>query len=206
MLDTADTLSNSVNPAPRAPSRSDFGKINPRYLNAVAKAQAIARFITEQGRSPQYGSPNLDEARLASMTSYLRQRHPDLAEQYGFTATKARSLSRRSPRSAAHTFAQRLIVMVRNGDLRYASDITDRMAPEPLACQANTKPRVVAEIEANCWWFTLEGQNYPDPRQWHELRMSGDHALIVKATRVAYLDFEAQQEPGPCKKAPRRVY
>jgi len=185
---------------------------NPRYLSALVKARAVGHFVTEHGRNPLTGAPDPDEHRLGRDAAYLRGRYPDLAERFGFTSMrppKPESAPREPKKrggNPAHTFAQRLLVMVRDGDLRHASDISDKMPDEPLACQANTKPRVVAEIETNCWWFTLEGQNYPDPRQWHELRMSGDHALIVKATRVAYLDFEAQQEPGPYKKAPRRVY
>jgi len=180
----------------------------PRYLRAVSQAQAVGAFVTKHGRNPLNGAPDPDEHRLGSTAARLRTSHPELAERFGFMSTKVPKPAREPKKrgTPAHTFAQRLIIMVRNGDLRYASDITDRMAPEPLACQVKTRAHVIAEIEANCWWFTLEGQNYPDPRQWHELRMSGDHALIVKATRVAYLDFEAQHEPGPCKKAPRRVY
>jgi len=77
---------------------------------------------------------------------------------------------------------------------------------EPLACQATTPARMRAEVERDCWWFTLEGQTTPDPRTWHELRVSGDHAAIVGATRVAYLDFAAQIVAGPLKRAPRRLY
>jgi len=184
-------------------------RTGPIYLYAVSQAQAVGAFVTKHGRNPLNGASDPDEHRLGSVASRLRKSHPELAERFGFMPTKVPKPAREPKKrggNPAHTFAQRLLVMVRDGDLRHASDISDKMPDEPLACQANTKHRVIAEIEANCWWFTLEGQSHPDPRQWHELRITGDHALIVKATRVAYLDFEAQQEPGPCKKAPRRVY
>lgn len=174
------------------------------------KAQAIQAFVEEHGRFPSTRGAEAGECPLACNMHSLRTTCPDLANEYGFYAGAVPSpprLVRRSGRVYTRlTFGQRLIALVRDGSPKTADTIPDHTSEEPLACQSTTIARVRAEIERDCWWFTLEGQDFPDPRPWRELRMSGDHTLIVKATRVAYLDFAAQAEPGPCKKAPRRPY
>lgn len=56
-------------------------------------------------------------------------------------------------------------------------------------CQATTLARANAEIEANCWVFTLDGAAEPDPRLFEILLEAGDHRRIVSAQRIAFLDW-----------------
>lgn len=53
-----------------------------------------------------------------------------------------------------------------------------------------------AEIEADCWRFTLQGSTTPDPRSWADMLVSGDHARIEHAERVAFLDWKDSRLRG----------
>ena len=63
----------------------------------------------------------------------------------------------------------------------------------PDRCQAITLQRANAEIEANCWLFTLQGESKPDPRCFETLLEAGDHKRIVSAERIAFLDWEDKE-------------
>lgn len=63
------------------------------------------------------------------------------------------------------------------------------LAAAPDLCQATTLARANAEIEANCWVFTLDGAAEPDPRLFEILLEAGDHRRIVSAQRIAFLDW-----------------
>ena len=198
MLDTATT---PLLPRPRPVTKA--------YL---AKAQEIQAFIAERGHVPSSVAKDATERSLNSKMHDLRTSCPALAKEYGFAAgmVPVRPASandgRNKPR--AWTFGHKLISWAREG---FPSGVQGQAlsglaANDPLVCQANTLARIRAEVERDCWWFTLEGQDFPDPRTWHELRMSGDCTLIVKATRVAYLDFAALPEKVAGIRAPRRPY
>ena len=64
-------------------------------------------------------------------------------------------------------------------------------------CQAGTLLRANAEIEADCWRFTLANTNIADPRSWIELFASGDHKQIVNAERTHYLDWLSYDAAAP---------
>lgn len=180
----------------------------------LAKAQEIQAFIAERGYAPSGVAKDAAERSLSSKMRDLRVSCPALAREYGFAADMvpvrpATQVSatdgRRKPK--ALTFGHLLISWVRDGLLhRGGRALSETAVSEPLVCQATSLARVNSEIERDCWWFTLEGQDFPDPRTWHELRMSGDCTLIVKATRVAYLDFAALPEKVAGIRAPRRPY
>lgn len=70
-------------------------------------------------------------------------------------------------------------------------------------CQISTLARLNAEIEADCWRFTLAGKQIRDTRRWSELLTSGDHKQIEQAERTHYLDWE---NPGPDGKPVKRVF
>lgn len=63
-------------------------------------------------------------------------------------------------------------------------------------CQAGTLLKANAEIEADCWRFTLQGSTAPDPRPWSDLLASGDHRRIAGAERVAFLDWTTYNPAG----------
>lgn len=68
-------------------------------------------------------------------------------------------------------------------------DVTDK-------CQVTSLLRANAEIEADCWLFTLQGENEPDPRLFEILLEAGDHKRIASAQRVAFLDWEDKEMRG----------
>ena len=62
-----------------------------------------------------------------------------------------------------------------------------------------------AEIEADCWCFTLTNKTAPDPRPWAELLASGDHRRIERAERVAFLDWKDSRLRGGTRWTDPRV-
>ena len=172
----------------------------------ITAAKAVQTFVTARGFLPSSTSADWRERSLARRMTKVREEHPSTAKEYGFA--KGDAPTRPPPNGRAYqrtSFADRLVASVRGAE-RPTNGFPEALANDPLACQATTPSRMWAEVERDCWCFTLEGQTSPDPRVWHELRVSGDHAAIVGATRVAYLDFAAFAESKGLKRAPRRVY
>jgi hypothetical protein len=60
-----------------------------------------------------------------------------------------------------------------------------------------------AEIAADCWRLWLDGSTQPDPRPWADILAAGDNKRVVKAERVAFLDW---QRPGRDGKPARRPW
>jgi hypothetical protein len=58
-------------------------------------------------------------------------------------------------------------------------------------CQVNSLARANAEIEHDCWRFTLKGTKKPDPRPWSVILASRDNKRIETAERIAFLDWES---------------
>jgi len=174
---------------------------------ALANAKRVQAFIAEHGVAPSTRSKCRRERSVADAMNNVRKCYPAVAKAHGFAKGEARTRQAATERVYKRmTFADRLIAHVREAERPIGTAFPADIVSEPLACQATTPARMRAEVERDCWWFTLEGQTTPDPRTWHELRVSGDHAAIVGATRVAYLDFAAQIVAGPLKRAPRRLY
>jgi hypothetical protein len=174
----------------------------------LANARAVQAFVAERGFVPSRTASEPNERRLANAMKDVRCLYPALAKEYGFATGDAPVRGSINGRVYKRmTFADRLIAHVREAARPVGNTFHEALVSEPLACQVTTPARMRAELERDCWWFTLEGQTTPDPRTWHELRVSGDYAAIVGATRVAYLDFAAQAVvAGPLKRAPRRLY
>lgn len=59
----------------------------------------------------------------------------------------------------------------------------------PLLCQVNSLARLKAERDADCWRLWLDGAHEPDPRPWADILAAGDHVHVVRAARVAFLDW-----------------
>ena len=70
-------------------------------------------------------------------------------------------------------------------------------------CQVDSIATCNAEIEADCWRFTLAGETAPDSRPWGDLLVSGDHKQIERAERTHYLDWK---NPGLDGKPAKRVF
>lgn len=63
--------------------------------------------------------------------------------------------------------------------------------------------RLCDEIAADCWRLWLDGADQPDPRPWADILAAGDNKRVVKAERVAFLDW---QRPGRDGKPARRPW
>ena len=57
-------------------------------------------------------------------------------------------------------------------------------------CQVHRLSQLHAEIEADCWHFTLADSVSADTRQWASLLRTSDNKKIVSAKRTHYLDWE----------------
>jgi hypothetical protein len=56
-------------------------------------------------------------------------------------------------------------------------------------------PRSKAERDADCWRLWLDSPTgEPDPRLWADILAAGDNARVIRAERVAFLDWA---DPGP---------
>ena len=66
----------------------------------------------------------------------------------------------------------------------------------PDRCQVDSLAKLMAEVRANCWRFTLDGCDAPDTRLWSALLDSGDHRRIVTAERTHYLDWQDKSLRG----------
>lgn len=72
-----------------------------------------------------------------------------------------------------------------------------------LRAQVTTLARLNDEIAADCWRLWLDGADAPDPRPWADILAAGDNKRVVKAERVAFLDWQC---PGRDGKPARRLW
>jgi superfamily II DNA or RNA helicase len=70
-------------------------------------------------------------------------------------------------------------------------------------CQVSSLVRLGAEIAVDCWRLWLDGADKPDPRPWADILAAGDNTHVVRAERVAFLDW---QRPGRDGKPARRPW
>ncbi len=70
-------------------------------------------------------------------------------------------------------------------------------------CQVSSLARLGAEIAVDCWRLWLDGADAPDPRPWVDILAAGDNTHVVRAERVAFLDW---QRPGRDGKPARRPW
>jgi hypothetical protein len=55
---------------------------------------------------------------------------------------------------------------------------------------------------AACWRLWLDGADKPDPRPWADILAAGDNRRVVKAERVAFLDWTDLDQTGRPKRKP----
>ena len=79
----------------------------------------------------------------------------------------------------------------------------ETVSARQILCQVNSLARTNDEIAADCWRLWLDGANKPDPRPWADILAAGDNKRVVKAERVAFLDW---QRPGRDGKPARRPW
>jgi hypothetical protein len=196
-----------------------------------ANAQAIRAFMDARGCEPRR-SGDLEERRLGQRLGALRAHRPDLCDRYGIPRQADRGASTRRAHGKAQLTAADVLVRVCTlptadkhsddvgGDTGQALDSALRNAVNPnkrhhsrglgetdtaagLLCQAGSIARLRAERDADCWRLWLDGANKPDPRPWADILAAGDNKRVVKAERVAFLDW---QRPGRDGKPTRRSW
>lgn len=190
-------------------------------------ARAIKSFFNDHGFWPRQSSTDPNESRLGKRLSGLRVRHPDVCQNHGLLLTANRSDSVRA-RHAKRQFVRLAEVTVLICKQGAASVTLSDIAGEPSRplnctlhnaqvkptcsrglsnavdlCQVGSLVQLLREVECSCWALTLDGATTPDPRPWADLLASGDHKRIVKAGRVAFLDWE---KPGKDGKPVRRLW
>jgi len=196
-----------------------FGRLR-RAEKSEALAQAIRQHFDRTGQWPTRWSEDPEEARLGRGLGTLRRSHPDLCTKYGITLHADHSATQRV-RQGKPQFCQLgdiVTRLARNGLPNVTAtniegdrggllnniliNAHDGTAHRGLGfatdlCQARSLARANAEIEHDCWRFTLKGAKKPDKRPWAALLSSGDNKKIETAERVAFLDWENPDKDAP---------
>lgn len=177
---------------------SMFGRVKATGVPIEVTAERVAAFIQEHGREPVAGRVTMAEAtpeqRLGHGLRFMRNKRPDLCDRHDIArqASRGENIARgRQQRAEMEYEAIRVLFS------------SEAVVGDPDLCQAKTAGLVVAEVRADCWALWLDGATDPDPRPWAEILASGDHKRVVKAERVAFLDWE---KPGKDGKPVRRPW
>lgn len=188
---------------------------NTEYLDALALE--VRAFLDTHKRRPQIKSEDLEERRLGRAHANLRFNHPDLCTRSGIAWQADLSAAARK-RHGLEQFATLSLLVPRfcrnfranqrtpdiegekgnclNQALRSAPPRSRGLGYAPDLCQVNSLARINDEIEADCWALWLDGATAPDPRPWADILASGDHKRIVKAERIAFLDWTNPGKDG----------
>lgn len=192
------------------------GRVRSTYEN---NAVAIVAFYRTHGHWPSTRARD-HEGKLGRALSKLRTVVPKICLQYGIPLRADLSELRRrdhgkhqfrtlseivlqcahhdNPTAVAESIGQETGPGL-NGCLKnceIAPGQSRGLASAPDRCQVNSIGKLMAEVRANCWRFTLDGRDVPDTRPWSALLDSGDHKLIVAAERTHYLDWEDKSLRG----------
>lgn len=204
--------------------REVFGRMT-KEERSEKNARAIRAFYDRHGRWPLKTAKEAEERRLSVALGSLRRRRPDLLDRHGIPRKADLSAIIRAahgkpqwasvadivPCFCTQPAATQSTVAIGSDSGRVINELLRRAAnpdkrsqsrglgatPEALAvlCQVNSIARLQAEIRADCWRLWLQGQDEPDSRSWAEVRASGDNARVVKAERVAFLDWDNPTGP-----------
>jgi len=192
-------------------------------------ANVLRAWYTTHGRLPCGSTADVNEKRLHTALGTLRHLAPECLEAVGLPVRGDRSASlRRRHNKLQFTQLAEITIMLathwratgRTAKLgsdtgaiidkilgnAHTSSIRSRgLGHVPDLCQVNSITVGNAEIEADCWRFTLAGETTPDPRPWSDLLASGDHARIERAERVAFLDWKDSRLRGGTRWTDPRV-
>jgi hypothetical protein len=210
-------------------------------------AHALRDFYNKHRRWPLRSSDDPVEVRLANALGTIRKNRPDLCDKYeiprkGDLSEANRRAHGKVQISCADVLAllcqypattQYSDVVGGGGETGASLDNALRLAaspvkrsgsrgigsPEslPMLCQVNSIARLKAERDADCWRLFLSPDGPPDPRPWAEILAAGDFAEVMRAERVAFLDWANPTGPtvrdwkepgrkGPSAPAARRPW
>lgn len=182
-----------------------------RELNA----RAIRAFYDKRGFWPRGRAQGSDETRLGRALGTLRRLWPDLCDKYGIPhKADLCDAIRRGKGKAQISCADVLLHLCQhpttsektpamNGETGKALHLALRQRHRgvgstknlPILCQVNGIARLRAERDADCWRLWLDGADAPDPRPWAEILAAGDNKRVVRAERVAFLDWDRPTGP-----------
>jgi len=175
---------------------------------SVRNAQLIVAFFATNGRWPSRTADSDAERYLGEALHGLRRLHKELCIEFGIPITADKSLSGRSRRGLEDRYlAADAPLLARNYPIVYKRQYEGVMSTAINArlfswcgrndfCQVKNLGCANAEIEHDCWRFTLKGAKKPDKRPWAALLASGDNVKIESAERIAFLDWENPDANG----------
>lgn len=198
-----------------------------RLSRSDDNAQQVVAFYEKNGRWPRQAATDHVEKRLGLALNTLRQRRPELCTKHNIPLTFDRASDMRDRMSKLQfaCLADVVVLVAAEGHgvvekFRRGSETGSSLtlaisaaqdgsggsrglqtAPDLL--QIRSLPRLYKEVRAGCWALWLDGAPSPDPRPWADLLASGDHKRVVKAERVAFLDWA---NPGPDGKPVKRKW
>jgi len=194
-----------------------FGKL-PKLEAPIRNARAICAFYEQQGRWPWPTAKTPHERQLGRALQHLRRTRHDLCAKYNIPlrADRAQVTRERFAGRAAvdlRTVAPIFCVAWRcsqasqdvGGKSGWAWNTLLRRGLGSKAadrCQVDSVSRFNDEIAADCWRLWLDGADKPDPRPWADILAAGDNRRVVKAERVAFLDWTDLDQTGRPKRKP----
>ena len=195
----------------------------------LKNARELIAWHAANGRWPRLSVHDAEERRFGAMYAKMRQTAPGVLALHNIPARVSLSASIRDGRGVRQfaKMAEVIVLLARawrasqrnvaieaeNGMNLHKTllHIKDRPGASRGLVQANDRcqvhgmPSANAEIEADCWRFTLTGEIAPDLRSWAELLASGDHKRIERAERVAFLDWKDSRLRGGTRWTDPRV-
>jgi len=210
-------------------SLREIGSSLPMALGIQTIAERIAAFRELTGRLPRPSSSDPVEARLATSLNTLRHRNPaacaamhlpikgDMSEAIRASRGKRQLTSLAevivacavaggaTSRSVAvgEFTGGGLNTLLGNAHNPKRKGGSRGLAFVPDLCRDDSLSHLMVGIKADCWSLWLDGATAPDPRPWAHILASGDHKRVVKAERVAFLDWD---KPGPDGKPVKRPW
>jgi hypothetical protein len=208
-----------------------FNRSSPGNTNWHERLDAIVAWHNNNGRPPCYSKSAPEQERaLARWLATLRRMMPQAVEAAGLAVNVSNldvaRLRRRTwpqpkrlPKSVpsllqsgvgVHVLALCAFWPVRRHDvtpaftgekLSHAIRNAARLGLVDLA-QTTSLPQLNNEIAADCWRLWLDGADQPDPRPWADILAAGDNKRVVKAERVAFLDWTDLDRAGKPKRKP----
>lgn len=198
-----------------------MGRVSPNIKNA----KDIRKWRDDHGRWPRLTAEDPTERRLARAKHNMRATAPKYLESEGIPLKDSRSEVMRQIQNkpqftlladviallACHWRATQRTAFLGKESGAVINDALRRpekgrgIADVPDLCHVTSVAYGNAEIEADCWRFTLTGSTTPDPRPWADLLASGDHKRIERAERVAFLDWKDSRLLGGTRWTDPRV-
>ena len=195
-----------------------------KWYDPAGKAEEVARFIAVEGREPPRSHS------LNQVLQHLRAKYPETLVACGIPLRPDISAIRRAahgktqyahvgnllPWLCQHWRAVQKTPRMQ-GESGAGVDQALRAAHKQpnasrglgltrearsILCQVNSLARANDEIAADCWRLWLDGADRPDPRPWADILAAGDNKRVVKAERVAFLDWTDIDKNGKPKRKP----